>query len=144
ARMSARVAERVLLENELRAALERDDFVLHYQPKRSIDGGIEGVEALIRWNSPTRGLVSPALFIPLLEETGLIIEVGAWVVQQAVRDFWRWVDLALEPPRIAVNVSAVQLRRADFVSTIAQNRGDTPVGIDIEITESLLMEDVAI
>lgn len=103
-----------------------------------------GVEALIRWNSPELGLVPPIKFIPLLEETGLIVEVGRWALEQATRDHRRWRDSGGSAPRIAVNVSAVQLRRPDFVDSMRQVIGPDagPCGIDIELTESPVMEDV--
>jgi diguanylate cyclase (GGDEF)-like protein len=144
--MSDKIAEALALENNLRNALEQDEFVLHYQPKVDINNRtIEGVEALIRWNSPQFGLVPPLKFISLLEETGLIVEVGIWVWKRASRDYAAWMAQGISAPRIAVNVSAVQLRRTDFVSTIEMMQGSTPEQpeIDIEITESTAMEDVA-
>lgn len=145
ATMNEQMAERLILENKLRMALELDQFVLHYQPKiESISGHIVGVEALIRWNDPETGLVPPIKFISILEETGLIVEVGAWVLRTATRDFERWLALGLVAPRIAVNVSAVQLRRKDFVDVTRSilTASTSPSGIDIEITESLIMEDI--
>jgi diguanylate cyclase (GGDEF)-like protein/PAS domain S-box-containing protein len=143
--MAARVAETLILENKLRRALENEEFVLHYQPKVSLEtGGITGVEALIRWNDPVTGLVPPAHFIPLLEETGMIREVGSWALMRAVLDHAHWLDLGLQAPRIAVNVSPIQLRQRDFVEMVKQAIafGASPPGIDLEITESLIMEDV--
>jgi diguanylate cyclase (GGDEF)-like protein len=143
--MTERVAERLALENKLRRALEREEFVLHYQPKVALDTRrIVGVEALIRWNDPATGLVPPMQFIPLMEETGLILQVGAWALRQAVKDHQRWLALGLAAPRIAVNVSAIQLRQNDFVEGVRRilAEGGSPPGIDIEITESLIMDDV--
>ena len=143
--MTEAVAEKLALENQLRQALENDEFVLHYQPKVDLDTRrVLGLEALIRWNSPRLGLVPPARFIPLMEETGLILEVGPWALRQAAADRRRWVDAGQPAPRIAVNVSAVQVRRPDFVATVqaALARGARDPGIDIELTESLVMEDV--
>ncbi len=138
--------ERLSLETKLRRALERGEFVLHYQPKVDLDTRrLKGVEALIRWQSPEAGLVPPAKFIPLLEETGLICEVGAWVLRQACIDRARWRGMHANVPRIAVNVSTIQLRRDDFVQMItdvATAAGDD-AGLDIEVTESLVMDDVA-
>jgi PAS domain S-box-containing protein/diguanylate cyclase (GGDEF)-like protein len=133
------------LESQLVGALKRDEFVLYYQPK--IDTAarqIVGVEALIRWQSRDFGLVSPAKFIPLMEETGMILEVGAWALQRASLDHRKWAELGLTAPRVAVNVSALQLRQRDFVQAVelAIRDGLTPTGIDLEITESLVMEDV--
>ncbi|HEX5683109.1 MAG TPA: EAL domain-containing protein [Ideonella sp.] len=144
-RMTEAVAEKLALENQLRRALENDEFVLHYQPKVDLaTRRIVAVEALIRWNSPTQGLVPPMKFIPVMEETGLILEVGLWALSQAAGDRKRWVERSMVAPRIAVNVSAVQLRKPDFVSTVeaALACGAVPHGIDIEITESLAMQDI--
>jgi EAL domain-containing protein (putative c-di-GMP-specific phosphodiesterase class I) len=119
--------------------------VLHYQPK--IDLGtraIVGVEALIRWQSPERGLVPPLQFIPILEETGLILQVGTWALKRAALDHRSWVEQKLKAPRVAVNVSQVQLRQRDFVGLVEQAilEGIAPTGLDLEITESLIMEDI--
>jgi diguanylate cyclase (GGDEF)-like protein/PAS domain S-box-containing protein len=142
--MTARTAEKLSLESRLRQALEKDQFTLHYQPKYEADGKtMAGMEALIRWQSPELGLVPPLHFIPLLEETGLILDVGIWVLQQAARDHRAWVEQGLNPPRIAVNVSAIQLRRHDFVETVKRAIDEcAATGIDLEITESLVMEDI--
>src|SRR5258706_2113732 len=143
--MTERIAERLALESKLRQALEREEFVLHYQPKFDAQTKrIEGVEALIRWQSPELGLVPPMQFIPLLEETGLILEVGAWALGRAVIDHRTWTEQGLPAPRISVNVSAVQLRKRDFVATVEEAimAGAIPPGIDLEITESLVMEDI--
>ncbi|NRF71096.1 EAL domain-containing protein [Aquincola sp. S2] len=145
ARMAESVAGELALEEQLRRALERGEFVLHYQPKVDLETRrLLGVEALIRWNSPERGLVAPDRFIPLLEQTGLIVEVGAWVLRQAVADHAAWRDMQLAAPRIAVNVSAVQLREPDFLARVerALDAGEHPHGIDFELTESVIMEDV--
>jgi diguanylate cyclase (GGDEF)-like protein len=143
--MTERIGEKLALENKLRQALEKEQFVLHYQPKvDTVTRHIESVEALIRWQSPELGLVPPLDFIPLLEETGLILEVGAWALRRAVVDHRTWTERGLPAPRISVNVSAVQLRQRDFVATVeeALRRGAIPPGIDLEITESLVMEDI--
>jgi diguanylate cyclase (GGDEF)-like protein len=144
--MTERIAETLTLENKLRQALERQEFVLYYQPKvRTNTRRVIGVEALIRWMSPERGLVPPLEFIPLLEETGLILEVGGWALEQAVRDHAHWLEQGIVAPRIAVNVSAIQLRRPNFVNIVraAIRRGAAPHGLDLEITESVVMEDIA-
>jgi PAS domain S-box-containing protein/diguanylate cyclase (GGDEF)-like protein len=143
--MTERIGEKLALENKLRQALEKEEFVLHYQPKvDTVTRRIESVEALIRWQSPELGLVPPMQFIPLLEETGLILEVGAWALRRAVVDHRTWTERGLPAPRISVNVSAVQLRQRDFVATVeeALRPGAVPPGIDLEITESLVMEDI--
>ncbi|MFZ2853055.1 MAG: EAL domain-containing protein [Rhodocyclaceae bacterium] len=144
--MNARVAEQLTLENRLHKALARNEFVLHYQPKVNLQSGqIVGLEALIRWNDPETGLVAPKDFIPLLEETGLIVEVGRWALQQAVADYEIWHAGGLQPPRVAVNVSAVQLRRKDFLATLEKalslRQGERNY-LDLELTESMLMEDI--
>jgi diguanylate cyclase (GGDEF)-like protein/PAS domain S-box-containing protein len=143
--MNEKVAEKLSLESKLQAALARDEFVLHYQPKISLKtGAVEGVEALIRWQSPELGLVQPLEFISILEDTGLILDVGAWVIRRAAQDYREWCAAGIAAPRVAVNVSAVQLRRNDFVKTLheALAHGPGAAGIDIEITESLLMDDM--
>jgi len=144
--MNARVAGRLKLENKLRQALEREEFELYYQPKIDLrEHRITGLEALIRWNDPAQGLVSPALFIPLLEETGMIIDVGTWVMRQAVLQYAAWRAAGMLPWRIAVNVSSLQLKRKDFLATVEQAigaAGGAEHGLDLEITESMIMEDV--
>jgi diguanylate cyclase (GGDEF)-like protein/PAS domain S-box-containing protein len=144
--MSEKIAGTLALEMRLRRAILNEEFVMYYQPK--VEAGTwqwSGVEALIRWNDPEHGLVAPGEFIPLLEETGLIREVGAWALQQAVRDQLRWKALGIRSaPRVAVNVSAIQLRRGDFVATVrdAIKLGSQPPSLDIEITESIVMDDI--
>jgi diguanylate cyclase (GGDEF)-like protein len=145
-RMSEAAANRLALESQLLQALERDEFVLHYQPKVSLaHGTLMGAEALIRWEDPRSGLVPPGKFIPLLEETGLIREVGRWAMAQAIEDYLRWHRNGLTVVPLAVNVSAVQLRDRDFARQIAALVGtDTgaAAGLELEITESVIMEDV--
>jgi diguanylate cyclase (GGDEF)-like protein len=143
--MTARIADKLSLENKLRQALEKEEFVLYYQPKVDLETrAIVGVEALIRWQSPDKGLVPPLHFIPLLEETGLILQVGEWALKRAARDHRGWVEQKLKAPRIAVNVSAIQLRQRDFVRVVEEAiiDGVAPTAIDLEITESLVMEDI--
>jgi EAL domain-containing protein (putative c-di-GMP-specific phosphodiesterase class I) len=109
------------------------------------NGQLTGAEALIRWNDPRTGLVPPAAFIPVLEETGLIFEVGRWALQQAIADYLRWCAAGLVPVRIAVNVSPLQLRHDGFVAGIEQTVGidaRAAAGLELEITETLIMEDV--
>lgn len=143
--MNARVAQRLHLESRLRRAIEKQEFLLHYQPKFDLQTRqIQGLEALIRWNDPERGLISPLEFIPVLEDTGMILEVGWWVVKQSLADRRLWQERGLEAPRVAVNVSQLQLRRKEFVATILSALGGAAgeaAGIDLEITESLIMED---
>jgi EAL domain-containing protein (putative c-di-GMP-specific phosphodiesterase class I) len=109
------VAGTLTLENQLREALDKGEFVLHYQPKVNLASGkLTGAEALIRWNDPRTGLVPPGRFIPILEETGLIYEVGRWALRQAIADYLRWRAAGLAAVRIAVNVAAA-LRNRGFM-----------------------------
>jgi diguanylate cyclase (GGDEF)-like protein len=134
------------LEARLTRALERDEFRLHYQPKIDIKGGkLEGLEALLRWQDSEEGLVPPSKFIPLLEHSGAIVDVGEWVFLQALRDIRKWTASGLPPIRVAVNVSPLQLRRRDFVDRVLagiESAGARSAGLDIEITESMLMHDL--
>jgi diguanylate cyclase (GGDEF)-like protein/PAS domain S-box-containing protein len=143
--LNARIAERLSLHSALRQALERDEFTLHYQPKISLKTGeISGCEGLLRWNRPGVGMVSPGEFIPVLEETGLIIDVGRRVMEKAVSTYRQWHAQHGQPPRIAVNVSQLQLAQKDFtvvVQKILKGNETEPVGLEFEITESLIMQD---
>jgi diguanylate cyclase (GGDEF)-like protein/PAS domain S-box-containing protein len=143
--MNARVAQRLHLESRLRRAVTQKEFLLHYQTKVDLaTRHVRGLEALIRWNDPEFGLVSPLDFVPLLEESGLIVPVGSWVIEQAVADIQRWKSLGLEVPRVAVNVSEVQLRQPNFVATVLGALETTlghAAGIDIEITETLVAQN---
>lgn len=144
--MNAKVAEKLTLENKLRRALEQDQFVLYYQPKFTLaTGRISGLEALIRWNDPATGLILPGEFIPILEETGMILEVGKWALKRAVGDFLKLREDGVRPPRIAVNVSPLQLRRKDFVADLrraVEEGGGSADCLELEITESLVMENI--
>jgi diguanylate cyclase (GGDEF)-like protein/PAS domain S-box-containing protein len=144
--MTTRAAGTFTLENQLRQALDRDEFVLHYQPKVNLESGkVTGAEALIRWNDPRTGLVPPGRFIPVLEETGLIYEVGRWAMRKVIEDYLRWRKAGLTPVRIAVNVSPLQLRNRSFVEEVRRKIGidtNAAAGLELEITESLIMEDV--
>jgi diguanylate cyclase (GGDEF)-like protein/PAS domain S-box-containing protein len=144
--MTERIAERLSLENKLRQALDKGEFVLHYQPKVNlVSGKLTGAEALIRWNDPRTGLVPPGQFIPILEETGLIFEVGRWALRKAIEDHLRWRTAGLAAVRVAVNVSPLQLRNRGFIAEIKQAIGidaHAAAGLELEITESLIMEDV--
>ena len=145
-RMTETVAGRLGMENQLRQALEREEFVLHYQPKMHLASGqVLGAEALLRWNDPRTGLVPPGRFIPVLEETGLIFDVGRWVLRRAIEDHVRWRGAGYPGVRIAVNVSPLQLRHPGFVADIERFAGKddgVAAGLELEITESLIMEDV--
>ncbi|HJU83832.1 MAG TPA: EAL domain-containing protein [Holophagaceae bacterium] len=143
-RMNAQVAETLRLENRLRHAVEEGHFVLHYQPKATLSTRrLVGVEALLRWQDPEQGLIPPLKFIPLLEETGLILDVGRWILEKARDDHRAWREAGLQAPRIAVNISPLQLRQATFVATVlAAVEAGPDCGIDLEITESMLMDDI--
>jgi diguanylate cyclase (GGDEF)-like protein/PAS domain S-box-containing protein len=145
-KMTEAMAGKLTLENQLRQALDKEEFVLYYQPKVNLASGkMTSAEALIRWNDPRTGLVPPGRFIPILEETGLIYEVGRWALRQAIVDYLRWRAAGLLAVRIAVNVSPLQLRHRGFIAEIAQVVGidaNAAAGLELEITESLIMEDV--
>ncbi len=143
--MNDLVRERLSLESDLLRALRNNEFVLYYQPKvRLSNGEIEGVEALIRWKDPERGIVFPSRFISTLEETGLILPVGEWVVRQALSDLSGWISRGLFVPRVSVNVSSIQLRHRDFLDMLVSLWGpeDRAGLLEIEITESLILDDV--
>jgi diguanylate cyclase (GGDEF)-like protein/PAS domain S-box-containing protein len=143
--MNLRAVERQSLENGLRHALERQEFVLHYQPKMHLaTGTIIGVEALIRWLHPQRGLVPPVQFIPIAEESGLIVPIGRWVLREACLQARDWRDAGLAPLRIAINISAVELRAKDFVASVhavLKETGVQPSCLELELTETFLMQD---
>ncbi len=139
------VATQLSLHNDLRRALERGELELHYQPKLSFPGGeLAGFEALLRWNHPQRGRVPPDQFIRLAEESGLIVDIGMWVLQKACEQFAEWLAQGLPPVRIAVNLSPRQLREADVVQRVAEvlrSTGMKPEMLELEITEQTLMDD---
>jgi diguanylate cyclase len=143
--MDARVAERAALLSELRLALQRREFEVHYQPRIHLQTEtVKCVEALLRWRSPRRGMVSPTTFIPLLEESGLIHEVGLWVIDQAAAQLKRWraQDVPLES--VAVNLSTRQLETAGFprtVISILERHDLPPADLELEVTESIFMRD---
>ena len=143
--INTEVAERLALEQRLRAALAAGQFELHYQPQFSIARRVlSGAEALLRWRDPGRGLMAPSVFLSVLESTGLIVDVGDWVLQRAMEDLRRWQRLGFESLRIAVNVSPVQLRDPDFAErflSVAGWQTKSGSGLDIEITEGALLED---
>jgi diguanylate cyclase (GGDEF)-like protein/PAS domain S-box-containing protein len=144
--MNARAVERQSIEESLRRALERQEFTLHYQPKINIRSGqITGCEALIRWTHPTRGPISPAQFIPIAEDCGLILPIGRWVLRHACKQAQAWVEAGLRPTTMAVNVSAMEFRDEDFLKSLFlvldESRLD-PRALEIELTESVLMKRV--
>jgi EAL domain-containing protein (putative c-di-GMP-specific phosphodiesterase class I) len=142
--MNARAVERQSIEEGLRRALQRNEFALHYQPKINFrTGSITGAEALIRWNHPTRGPISPAQFIPVAEECGLILPIGNWVLRQACEQAQAWVEAGLPAATVAVNVSAREFRDDSFLdglSTVLQNTRLDPRSLELELTESVLMK----
>ncbi|MDO9094186.1 MAG: EAL domain-containing protein [Rubrivivax sp.] len=143
--LSAEVAARLMLENQLRRALERQEFTLFYQPKANVHTGeVTGVEALIRWRAPGRGLVPPDRFIRVLEDSGLILPVGAWAIRTACAEIAAWDRAGMPPLTLAVNLSARQFRQpylARFIEDALAESGIHPQRLELELTESLLMED---
>jgi len=144
--MNVRAAETLRLENRLRQAIENNELVLWYQPKIHLKTGtITGFEALMRWQHPESGLIPPAKFIPLLEQTGLILDAGNLALARVARDCAAWTSQGLAVPRIAVNVSPLQLRQKNFVSMVveaAANAEEAGGALDLEITESVIMDNV--
>ncbi|WP_284734411.1 EAL domain-containing response regulator [Sphingosinicella terrae] len=134
-----------LLSNDVRGAWSRGEFVLHYQPQISLaTKTVAGLEALLRWNHPTEGLIAPAQFIPILEELGMMAEVGAWVLQTACRQNAQWQRQGIPPVRLAVNVSAQQFYRGDIVKTVQESlsaAGLEPHWLELELTESLSLDE---
>ncbi|HEX5611120.1 MAG TPA: bifunctional diguanylate cyclase/phosphodiesterase [Burkholderiales bacterium] len=145
--MSARMTDRLALEHRLRDAVAAEQFVLHYQPKLDLASGRpSGTEALVRWRSSERGLVPPAHFIPVLEETGMIREAGRWVLAEAARAQVRWRSAGIDPGATSVNVSPLQLRQRDFVADVLgtiREAGAAPAQIELEVTESSVIENLA-
>ncbi len=146
--MNVRAVERQSIEEDLRCALERNEFTLHYQPKINLTTrAITGAEALLRWTHPTRGSVPPAQFIPVAEDSGLIVPIGAWVVREACRQAQAWVAAGLPIGSIAVNVSALEFRNEDFLESLFATLKETgldPKSLELEVTESALMKNAEI
>ena len=146
AEMNATALQRLELESDLRHAMEQGQFVLYYQPQLSGDGRrLTGVEALLRWNHPRRGLVAPSEFIPVLEELGLIVQVGDWVIAEACRQLKAWHDARVRLPKISVNLSARQFADGQLGLRIARMLADSglpPACLELELTESILMRDI--
>jgi len=141
--MNLKAVERQTLEGSLRGALEREEFVLHYQPKVNLDTGeITGVEALIRWRHPDRGLLPPTQFVPIAEDCGLILPIGRWVLREACRQARGWQEAGLPFIRISVNVSAAEFRATTFLAEVSASLKETGLEaryLDLELTESALM-----
>jgi diguanylate cyclase (GGDEF)-like protein/PAS domain S-box-containing protein len=144
--MNSRALERMALEGRLRRALERDEFVLHYQPIVELTSGvIVGMEALLRWQHPERGLLGPDTFIPVAEDSRLIIPIGEWVLAEACRQLRRWHDAGFTGLRIAVNLSGRQFQQQELAKTVERaylDAGIPPESLDLEITESVAMQSV--
>jgi diguanylate cyclase (GGDEF)-like protein/PAS domain S-box-containing protein len=145
--LNALMIERVAMESSLRRALERDQFMLEYQPRVDLcSGRIIGAEALIRWQLPEQGIIQPGRFIPLAEETGLIVPIGKWVLKAACAQNKAWQDAGLEPIVVSVNVSARQFRQDNLLRTISEVLEETRLDaqyLEIELTESMVMHDAA-
>ena len=143
--LNAVARQRHELEARLRHALERQEFLLHYQPKADLASGrVTGVEALLRWQPPGDGLIGPDQFIPALEETGLIVAVGGWVLREACGQMRRWQQEGMRPLQLAVNLSARQLRQPGLVELVAQALAETGLEahrLEVELTESMLIDD---
>jgi EAL domain-containing protein (putative c-di-GMP-specific phosphodiesterase class I) len=145
-KMNARIAERLALENSLRHGLEREEFLVYYQPQVDVASGkIVGMEALVRWQHPERGLVSPAEFIPVAEETGLIVPLGAWVMRTACAQNKAWQAAGIPPMRVAVNLSARQFQQRNFTGMVDEVLKEADLEarwLQLEITEGVAMQDV--
>jgi EAL domain-containing protein (putative c-di-GMP-specific phosphodiesterase class I) len=144
--MNSQACELLVLENELHHALKRREFVVYYQPQvNTTTGEITGMEALVRWQHPKFGLVAPDKFIPLAEETGLIVPIGEWVLKTACAQNKAWQDAGLPPLRVAVNLSVRQFQQPlllNIVSQTLQETGLSPQFLDLEITETIAMQNV--
>ncbi len=140
--MDNRLRERRTIQHELGSAIVRNEFRLFYQPQAKIDGTITGFAALVRWSNPQRGMVSPATFIPVAEESGLIVQIGEWVLREACREAASWP----QPLQIAVNLSPIQFRHGDLVGllhSVLLETGLAPARLELEITEGVLVDDFA-
>ncbi len=145
--MNERVAESLRFENRVRAAVENGELAMWYQPKVcSRTGELRGLEALMRWKDPETGrMVSPETFIPVMEHTGVILQAGCWALQQVAGDCLRWQEQGVAPPRVAVNVSPIQLAQQNLVGSLVEAQivaNSAGTAIDLEITESVIMDDV--
>jgi EAL domain-containing protein (putative c-di-GMP-specific phosphodiesterase class I) len=142
--MNVRAVERQSIEENLRRALERKEFALHFQPKINLKTGkISGAEALIRWTHPVRGPVSPAQFIPVAEDCGLILPIGQWVLREACKQARAWVEAGLPLATMAVNISSMEFRDENFLQSVFTTLSETgldPKSLELELTESVLMK----
>ena len=146
AELNTKAHEKFLLQEELRNAVARSEFVLHYQPQVDLrTGRVFAVEALVRWNHPKLGVVPPIKFIPMAEETGLIVPIGDWVLQEACRQTKAWQDAGLPPITVCVNVSARQFMERNLAARVVSALKDSGLDakyLELEVTESLIMQDV--
>jgi diguanylate cyclase (GGDEF)-like protein/PAS domain S-box-containing protein len=143
--MSVAAVERLELEGQLRRALENEELHLHYQPQVNRNETVVGVEALLRWNHPKMGRISPARFIPVAEQSGLIVPIGTWVLNEACRQAKTWQQAGCPPVCVAVNVSAMQFQQAEFVNLVAACLAETelePTLLELELTESMLLTNI--
>ncbi len=144
--MNTRAVRRLLIEGSMRRALRQTEFLLHYQPQIDLASGvITGCEALVRWLDPDIGLIPPGQFIPVAEESGLIVPIGRWVLREACRQVRVWQEAGLRIVPVAVNISAVEFRHKDFLAglvLILEETGLPPDCLELELTESILMHDV--
>ncbi|MDH3612519.1 MAG: EAL domain-containing protein [Gammaproteobacteria bacterium] len=143
--MNEAAVERLMTKSRLKRAFERDELLVHYQPKYNLETGeVYGAEALVRWELPDRGLILPADFIPIAEETNLIIELGEWVLDKVCEDFRLWQRSTISPERVSVNLSLKQLRQPNFINrigSILRGHEVSPTSLELEITETTLMEN---
>ena len=143
--MNEATVERLMTKSKLKRSFERDELLVHYQPKYNLETGeVFGAEALVRWELPERGLVLPSDFIPIAEESSLIIEIGEWVLDKVCEDFRSWQKTVSSPGRVSVNLSLKQLRQASFISrigSILRSHEVSPTSLELEITETTLMEN---
>jgi EAL domain-containing protein (putative c-di-GMP-specific phosphodiesterase class I) len=143
--MNSAAVEKLLLKSKLRRALEREEFVLRYQPKVELRSDkVTGAEALLRWRLPGHGEIAPAQFIPLAEESRLILDIGAWVLDQVCSDYAQWRRTVTDPGRVAINLSLKELSQASFIPncrSVFEKHGVSPACVELEITETTLMMD---
>ena len=143
--MNEAAVERLMTRSRLKRAFERNELLVHYQPKYNIETGhVFGAEALVRWELPERGIILPSDFIPIAEESNLIIEIGEWVLDRVCEDFRYWQRSVSSPGRVSVNLSLKQLRQLNFISrikSIMRSYEISPTSLELEITETTLMEN---
>jgi EAL domain-containing protein (putative c-di-GMP-specific phosphodiesterase class I) len=144
--INSQASELLVLENQLHYALERDQFVVYYQPQiNTKTGAIAQMEALVRWQHPELGLVSPGIFIPIIEQNGLIVSIGEWVMKTACRQLKAWQNMGFSELKIGINLAARQLRDRNLVQTVSNILADTglaPACLELEVTETTAMQDV--